>query len=116
MHDPPHGSLDALRADGVEALDFWCVGSRRACRNRRTVALDELIEEFGGKTCLITLARRATCRACGRRGAHVQPAEPPLPDRVGWNEWAARQRRLLTERLVRLDPRMMKREARSVRS
>lgn len=90
-------SLDTLKRQGVQFVEFWCVGGQRLgrrCEHRETKRVDDLIRQAGPGTSLVMLARRARCNACHKRGCHVQPADPPGPGMPGFRDW-------LREELVR---------------
>lgn len=81
-------SLGGLRADGVEAIEIWCMGRNGQCLRRATISIEEALRRWGGGASLAFLARRARCGSCRHRGAHVQPVDPPIPeiDRRSWRE------------------------------
>lgn len=83
-------SLDTLRRQGIQVIEFWCVGGRvhgRRCEHRQTKRIDDLIRQAGPGTSLVRLARRARCDICKKVGCHVQPADPPGPGMPGYREW-----------------------------
>ncbi|CAO3446582.1 hypothetical protein [Azospirillum argentinense] len=46
-----------------------------------------LLARFDPATDLQMLARKARCGGCGRRGCHIQPADPPAQGTPGYREW-----------------------------
>jgi hypothetical protein len=70
-------ALETLRRQGHRRVIVWC--TNRGCLNRRPFEVERLIARFGPGVSLVMLARRAHCTACGRWGAHVEPARPPEP-------------------------------------
>ncbi|MDR6775647.1 hypothetical protein [Azospirillum sp. BE72] len=83
-------SLDRWRERGSLFIEFWCVGGEaygRRCEHREAVPINNLIRRVGPGTSLLMLARRSRCKRCGKRGCHVQPAEPPVQGQPGYRDW-----------------------------
>lgn len=76
----PPDALGSLAAAGVTHLEIWCVAL--PCTGRTLVQIDRLIADHGADMRLVMLARRARCRECGARGAHVQPDSNPRATRL----------------------------------
>lgn len=53
-----------------QQIEVWCTGPR--CRHVRFMMLYEALQRFGRNTSLLQIAKRAACKECGRKGAHVQ--------------------------------------------
>jgi len=68
-----YASLLALQERGVTELQIWCV--HLPCTNWRTAKIADLIEQLGPGTSLVMIARRVSCKLCGAKGGHVQPAD-----------------------------------------
>ncbi|PGH55876.1 hypothetical protein CRT60_21735 [Azospirillum palustre] len=51
------------------------------------VSIERLIGKAKTSTPFVELARKARCSACGRRGCHVQPADPPKPEHRDYTLW-----------------------------
>ena len=85
-------SLEDWRQSGCLYVEFWCL----ACPHMARVHIEKLIGKVGTSTPFVSLARKACCSACGRRGCQVQPAEPPKPEHRDYALWLlaeiARQR------------------------
>ncbi len=97
-----HGALEMLRREGAEAIEIWCVSSGSRCSNRVTVPIGSAIERWGPGMPLVLIARRARCRSCGGRGAHVQLAAPPAGSSPRY-EWDQRRILWLRSELARLE-------------
>ena len=61
--------LASLRGMGAQRINFWCVSE--PCRHHSQVNLMDLLRRHGGLTTLVSLARAAKCKNCGRKGVHV---------------------------------------------
>lgn len=84
-HEPSYrmNALGTLAKRGVTQLEFWCPICRRySCRDMKM-----LLARFDPATDLQMLARKARCGGCGRRGCHIQPADPPAQGTPGYREW-----------------------------
>lgn len=83
---PAYHSLGSIAARGYTHLRFCCLG----CGSLRWVPLDFVISRAGPAVGLLHLAQRSVCRRCGRKGAHVELAEPPTatngPGYLAWLE------------------------------
>lgn len=74
-------TLDTLHRQGVEFIEFWCVGGQafgRRCEHRESKRIDDLLRTLSPGTNLVMMARRARCARCKKRGCYVQPAKPPV--------------------------------------
>lgn len=76
-------SLEDWRAGGCLYVEFWCL----ACNHMERVHIERLIGKVGSALPFVELARRAKCNGCGRRGCHVQPADPPKPEHRDYTLW-----------------------------
>lgn len=65
--------LSDLEALGARQLHFVCV--RPGCTFHQVLGLRDVAETAGTSARLADVARRARCRRCGERGAHVEPVE-----------------------------------------
>lgn len=80
-----HGQrgLEDWRQSGCLYVEFWCL----ACPHMVRVSIERLIGKAKTSTPFVELARKARCSACGRRGCHVQPADPPKPEHRDYPLW-----------------------------
>ncbi|WP_143273340.1 hypothetical protein [Azospirillum palustre] len=80
-----HGQrgLEDWRQSGCLYVEFWCL----ACPHMVRVSIERLIGKAKTSTPFVELARKARCSACGRRGCHVQPADPPKPEHRDYTLW-----------------------------
>lgn len=80
-----HGQrgLQDWRQSGCLYVEFWCL----ACPHMVRVSIEKLIGKARTSTPFVELARKARCSACGRRGCHVQPADPPKPEQRDYPLW-----------------------------
>lgn len=70
-------ALGSLASCGVAHIEICCLQLPGV--HRDSVAIGPPIERVGAAATLIMIARRARCRFCRRRGAHVLPQRPPVP-------------------------------------
>lgn len=75
--------LEDWRQSGCLHIEFWCL----ACPHMERVHIEKLIGKAKTSTPFVELARKARCSACGRRGCHVQPADPPKPGHRDYPLW-----------------------------
>lgn len=83
-------ALDTLKRQGVQFIEFWCVGSYhlgRKCEHWVAKPIDDVIRRAGPGTSLVMLARRARCDRCKKMGCHVQPSDPPCQGQHGFRDW-----------------------------
>lgn len=67
-------TLAELRQAGFLDLMFCCV--RESCSWAYAETLDRVAGRVGEHAALSEVARKARCRCCKQRGAHVQPCTP----------------------------------------
>lgn len=67
--DDPCDGLFMLRRLGATHVNFRCVSPR--CKHSRSMKITDAIIKFGASETLVSLARRARCDQCERRGVHV---------------------------------------------
>jgi hypothetical protein len=83
-----HGTLDWYRRTGVTHLRVWCVH----CTHWNWLHLETLLTKVNAGVSLAQLARRSKCEACRRKGAHIEPSEPPSRGTHGYREWVQAER------------------------
>lgn len=67
--DDTCNDLFSLRRIGGTHINFRCVSPR--CKHSRSMKITDAIVKFGASETLVSLARRARCDNCQRRGVHV---------------------------------------------
>ena len=89
-------ALETWRRRGATTVEFWCVGNTMNCSYWFATAIEAAIEHWGPGTSLVMLARRARCKACGKKGCHVQVTSRLSNGDYNWN--AAAEKHLVMAR------------------